>query len=85
MKDITNCIDCPFHQVINDPDPDDWFCDDDKAVVCTKKQRKPDFTSKYVCDRQEFEIIASACRPYNLRKESQVPRFCPLGYNKDKK
>jgi hypothetical protein len=29
------CTDCPEHKVIIDPDPYDWFCDDDEAIVCT--------------------------------------------------
>ena len=37
---ITNCIDCEFHRVINDPDPNDSFCSDDMAVVCTKMKNE---------------------------------------------
>lgn len=59
---ITNCIDCPFHKVESDPDPDDWFCDDDVKVVCTKAKKD----------------ITVACRPYNTRKESSTPKWCPL-------
>lgn len=62
---ISNCIDCPFHEVRSDPDPDDWFCDDDTNVVCLKTRRKPN-------------VITSACRPYNVRKESDIPSWCPL-------
>ena len=29
---IKNCIDCSSHQVLPDPDPNDWFCDDDVKV-----------------------------------------------------
>lgn len=60
---INNCIDCPFHKVLEDPDPNDWFNDDDVKVVCTKKRNKN---------------ITTACRPYNLRKESEIPDWCPL-------
>lgn len=59
---ILNCIDCPFHSVLPDPDPDDWFCDDDVKVVCTK----------------ENKTITTACRPYNKRKECETPNWCPL-------
>ena len=31
-----SCIDCAHHAIINDADPNDWFNDDDCAVVCTK-------------------------------------------------
>ena len=60
---ITHCVDCPHHQVLPDPDLDDWFCDDDVKVVCTKVQRN----------------ITVACRPYRTRHETEVPDWCPLG------
>lgn len=59
---ISNCMDCPFHKVLADPDPDDWFCDDDVRVYCTKANQN----------------ITTACRPYNTRNESEVPTWCPL-------
>lgn len=59
---IKNCIDCPFHEVFNDPDPDDWFCDDDMGVKCKKAQRN----------------VTTACRPHHLREESKTPDWCPL-------
>lgn len=27
----TNCTKCPAHEVVSDPDPNDWFCDDVKV------------------------------------------------------
>jgi hypothetical protein len=63
---ITNCMDCPFHEVLPDPDPNDWFCDDDSKVICTKTKRK-------------HNSITVACRPYQLRKECDIPKWCPLG------
>lgn len=62
---IKNCIDCPHHSVEPDPDPDDWFNDDDVKVVCKKTKRKDN-------------TITVACRPYQVRQESDVPRWCPL-------
>lgn len=62
---LTNCIQCPHHEVQPDPDPDDWFCDDDVKVVCKKTRRK---------DNE----VAAACRPYNVKKESDIPKWCPL-------
>lgn len=58
----TNCIDCPFHQVKSDPDPNDWFNDDDVKVVCSKTDK----------------TITVACRPYRIRQESETPEWCPL-------
>lgn len=57
------CIDCSCHTVLPDPDPDDWFCDDDVKVRCTRANRN----------------ITVACRPYNIRREtSPIPDWCPL-------
>jgi hypothetical protein len=75
----SNCLDCPFHKVIADPDPHDWFNDDDQAVVCRKVNNDSiDLNSKYVADRQAFKTVTVSCRPYNLRKESNTPKWCPL-------
>lgn len=82
---ITNCIDCEFHKIINDPDPHDSFCMDDVAVVCTKmKNTKQDKDSIYAASRQEYAIITCACRPYRIRKESEKPKSCPLEKEKIK-
>jgi hypothetical protein len=60
---LSNCMDCPHHRVEMDPDPDDWFNDDDERVFCTKQHKN----------------ITVACRPYNKRKECEIPDWCPLG------
>jgi hypothetical protein len=62
---LDNCIDCPFHEVLPDPDPDDSFNDDDVKVVCRKTKRQKN-------------TVTVACRPYNIRKESDIPEWCPL-------
>jgi len=59
---IKNCIDCANHAVFADPDPNDWFCDDDCKVICTINDK----------------TITVACRPYNLKKECSTPKWCPL-------
>ena len=60
---LENCMDCPAHRVEADPDPDDWFCDDDEKVVCTKANRN----------------ITVSCRPYQKRRDcSPIPDWCPL-------
>lgn len=75
----SNCLDCPHHRVINDPDPDDWFCDDDMAIVCTKMPNpRQDTSSRHEADRSKFRIVGCAIRPYNLREEGDVPKWCPL-------
>ena len=55
------CIGCPSHEVLLDPDPNDWFCDDDVKVVCKKNNK----------------TITVACRPYRIEKECEVPTWCP--------
>ena len=60
--EINNCTNCPFHKVLPDPDPNDWFNYDDIKVVCIKAQKE----------------ITCACRPYNIKKESEIPDWCPL-------
>ena len=62
MDAPANCIDCPAHRVLADSDPSDWFCDDDVKVVCGHAKR----------------TVTVACRPYNTRKESARPEWCPL-------
>jgi len=61
-----SCVDCAFHRVALDPDPNDWFNDDDVKVVCTKTRRANN-------------CVTVACRPYNVRREtSPPPKWCPL-------
>lgn len=65
---VANCLDCPHHEVQPDPDPFDSFNDDDEKVIC----------------RETRKIITSVCRPYNLRKECDIPDWCPLPDSKNK-
>lgn len=79
IMNIENCTQCQHHTIVNDRDPDDWFCDDDVAVLCSLTPNpKIDKTSKYLSDHQAFRAITVACRPYNIQKESQTPQWCPL-------
>jgi hypothetical protein len=77
---ISKCIDCPHHKVIGDPDPHDWFCDDDQAIVCTKVLKEESDIKKdslYVSDRQQFRCVDIGCRPYQI-KNVEIPDWCPL-------
>ena len=58
---IDNCVDCSSHIVSRDPDPNDWFNDDDVKVTCDINKKQ----------------ITSSCRPYNIRKECDIPTWCP--------
>lgn len=57
-----NCMDCPFHQVLPDPDFDDEFCMDDEKVLCVRAN----------------EFVTTKCRPHHKRSECRVPSWCPL-------
>jgi hypothetical protein len=56
-----NCTECFEHEVLPDPDPNDWFCDDDVKVLCTVTKR----------------FVTTTCRPYNIKKECGTPDWCP--------
>ena len=84
MSDLKYCIQCPFHKRVPDPDPDDWFNDDDETLLCTHP-RCPvdDYTNRqreYYKKRGwigEGRVITSGERPYHINKE-KVPSYCPL-------
>jgi hypothetical protein len=72
------CINCEYHRIINDRDPDDWFNNDDVALVCTKLENTNKILkSKYESDRNEFEVISGSRRPYEVKKVG-TPVWCPL-------
>jgi hypothetical protein len=76
----TNCTECHAHRVIHDPDPNDWLCDDDVAVVCTLTEGNPncDPESHYLSEKQNsHRCITVSCRPYNTAKECSRPDWCP--------
>lgn len=71
------CIDCPFHKVVEDPDPYDSWNSDDEALVCTKVRREPDPKSRYQVDRLPYKPIDVGLRPYQ-KKNVDVPDWCPI-------
>lgn len=75
----SNCLDCSKHTVLNDADPDDWFCDDDKAVACNATpNQQQDLKSRYASARSPWRLVTVSCRPYKLREEAARPAWCPL-------
>lgn len=56
------CASCDRCRIIPDPDPFDWFCDDDEAVYCTEVK----------------DYIARGLRPYEVDKVSVKVSRCPL-------
>ena len=74
-----NCTMCAMHKVLPDPDPDDWFCDDDVKVKCTAaKDQTPKYTALGHLKSGE-PYVTVACRPYMVKKECDIPEWCPFG------
>lgn len=66
---MKSCVKCRFIKVSADPDPHDWFCDDDVKAACTG-----------IIDAVTgmHKLITVACRPHHLEKECETPEWCPL-------
>jgi len=56
------CVDCKYSEIKADPDPDDWFCQDDQKIVCMAENHR---------------VIDCALRPYQT-KNVESPDWCPL-------
>lgn len=83
--EATKCTDCPFHEVVADPDPYDSFCSDDLAVLCT---RSPNTTGSrhHAAALGPFahRPVTTSCRPYKLDDETTpVPSWCPIRVPKE--
>lgn len=39
VNEIEKCTQCPHCTILPDPDPYDWFCDDDVKLFCEKLKR----------------------------------------------
>lgn len=61
-NNMCKCASCPFRIVLPDPDPDDWFNDDDEKIVC----------------RVTGKEIAGALRPYETDGITVPVKRCPL-------
>ena len=48
VNEIEKCTQCPHCTILPDPEPYDWFCDDDVKLFCEKLKR----------------TVAAALRPY---------------------
>jgi len=75
---IFNCMDCPHHMVVNDPDPTDSFCSDDLAVPCTKSPNIRQQTPFGSTEEWDNRPVTFSCRPHHLRDECNIPSWCPL-------
>lgn len=39
-KEIKQCRECPHCLIVPDPDPNDWFNDDDEKALCKESENK---------------------------------------------
>jgi len=78
METYINCMDCPNHIVEADPDPHDWFCDDDQAVLCTLAKNINN--QHRWCDNRVWvhRPITWSCRPHHKRADCVTPEWRPL-------
>ena len=74
---ITRCTECIHHKIVADPDPYDWFNDDDCAVRCMKSSKSPTLSEQGAYKIGD-PMVTVACRPYMVDKESDIPDWCPL-------
>lgn len=73
---ITSCVDCPNCLVENDPDPYDSFYSDDLKARCRLSTNAPILTEYGIGVGNPY--ITVACRPDMLRKETEIPDWCPI-------
>jgi hypothetical protein len=78
MIEVKSCIECPFHKVIPDPDLDDWFNDDDMAVICTKEKNELKGKFNSPAYQQEHRIVESSLRPHEVKGIDYIPVWCPF-------
>lgn len=83
-----DCHKCKHCKIIEDPDPTDWFCDDDESIVCTAKSSNIKWDSHFYNegDKIPFTYISVSNRPYQTKKEFKLmakvwkarrPTWCP--------
>jgi len=79
---LTNCLDCKEHRKIKDPDPNDW--DSNKiSVLCSLTDNNTmNRGSKWASDLSGFKSIIRCCNQDNIRRSTNVPEWCPIGYYK---
>ena len=78
MKDfdiIRFCTQCEFHKVVPDPDPEDWFNDDDEAILCTLI-KGGGHDKSFGGEPYLFKMISGSLRPYETKKVEK-PEWCP--------
>lgn len=74
--DIAYCGECPFHRIINNPDPQEGLGSQDQALLCGKLPNDQiNLCSRRAVDRSPHRVICDRGR--QLTKQP-VPAWCPL-------
>lgn len=60
---LTNCQDCPHHKNVQSPYTGDSFDMVDEDTICTLAQER---------------IVTASNRPWEVRRNSTIPDWCPL-------
>ena len=51
------CLKCKYHTIVPDPDPDDWFNDDDMAMYCTNPDNSMERNGLVLANERESCLI----------------------------
>jgi hypothetical protein len=79
VLNIRSCMECPKHQMIQDPDPTQPGYEDAIAVVCTLSPNpERNLTSLQASDHSPHRPVVATCRPQHVEREAEVPDWCPL-------
>lgn len=79
---VDNCLDCEHCIKVSDPDPLDWFRDDEMAVACALVKNDNTEWIPRMDYRFPNKCVTYACSMDDLRESCQQPDWCPLKENK---
>jgi hypothetical protein len=83
VLNITTCIECPKHQLIEDAHATDRARADDVAVVCSIcPNLARNLESAKSTDHSPHRVVAAGCAPDKVDLQAGVPDWCPL-WHKD--
>jgi hypothetical protein len=79
VLNISSCLECPKHQLIQDPDPVDPEREEDVAVVCTLSPNPArDPASLLHSDQSPHRPVVTVCPPSLAEAQALIPDWCPL-------
>jgi hypothetical protein len=80
MEKPENCFSCRNHKMVPDPDPIDFFRDNDQAMVCVLVNNPKYSTDAYrISDRQAYKVIGYGIEVFDNERKIPIPSWCPLG------